>query len=381
MKLAGKFVTATPTQAVFDALAGFNAWFVGGCVRNGLMGRAVEDIDICTNALPDQVIAAAETAGLKAVPTGIDHGTVTLVAGGTPYEVTTLRRDVATDGRRAVVAFSDDIAEDAARRDFTMNALYAGRDGTVLDPNGEGLSDLARRRVRFIGDPSERIAEDYLRILRFFRFFAHYADPEGGIDAEGLAACAAGTDGLARVCRERVGSEMLKLLSAPDPAPAVAAMGQAGVLTALLPGADAEPLILMTGMDGGLRPDPIRRLSALGGGDLAERLRLSKADAARLERYQDEAVGTASPAALGYRFGREEALDMLVLRAVLLGGPAPNGSDVKKATGGAEAVFPVKAADLMPTFEGPALGAELKRLEGLWITSGFALSKTELLGH
>ena len=197
---------ARPVTAALEA-AGHQALFVGGCVRNALIGRAVADIDLATDARPAAVIALAEAAGLRAVPTGIEHGTVTVLAGGRPFEVTTFRRDVETFGRRAVVAFTGEIAEDAARRDFTMNALYARADGEVIDPLG-GLADLRAGRVRFVGDPGQRIAEDYLRILRFFRIHAWYGDPAGGMDPDGLAACAEAQDGLALISRERVGAEI-----------------------------------------------------------------------------------------------------------------------------------------------------------------------------
>ncbi len=210
MKLEADWLQRPATQSLCDALetAGFHAFFVGGCVRDGIIGRAVSDIDIATDARPDRVMQIAKEAGMKPVPTGIDHGTVTVVVDGFPHEVTTFRRDVETDGRRAVVAFSDRIEEDAERRDFTMNALYADARGAVFDPLGTGIVDLKARHVRFIGDPHDRIAEDTLRILRFFRFHAHYADPDGGLDADGLAACAEMADGLAQLSRERVGAEI-----------------------------------------------------------------------------------------------------------------------------------------------------------------------------
>ena len=221
MRIAGDWLALPATRAVCAALTarGDRALFVGGCVRNALLGRPVADIDIATDALPERTIALAAAAGLHPVPTGLAHGTVTIVADHRPFEVTTFRRDVTTDGRHATVAFSTDLAEDAARRDFTMNALYADPSGAVIDPL-DGLSDLLARRVRFVGDPAERIAEDYLRILRFFRIHAWYGDPAGGLDADGLAACAALQDGLDQLSRERVGAEMTKLLAAADPAPA-----------------------------------------------------------------------------------------------------------------------------------------------------------------
>ena len=379
MKLAADWLDLPATRAVMEALTGggHGAWFVGGCVRNALLGQPVSDIDITTDARPERVIALAEVAGIKAVPTGIDHGTVTLVAGHRPYEITTLRRDVTTDGRRATIAFTDRLEEDAARRDFTMNALYADAGGNVLDPTGEGLADLAARRLRFIGLPEDRIHEDYLRILRFFRFHAWYADPAGGLDAEGLAACAAGLDGLDRLSRERVGGEMKKLLAAPDPAPAMAAMAQTGVLARVLPGAEARLLPILVEVETG-PPDPIRRLAALGGEDLTERLRLSRAEGARLHTLRAEMGTPTPPAALAYSHGAETARDILLLRAALFETPPDPAAEAQIAKGAA-AQFPVKPADLMPRLQGPALGAALKEMEADWIASGFTLTRTQLL--
>jgi poly(A) polymerase len=204
MKVSGDWLTQAGTQSLCAALegAGYRALFVGGCVRNALLGEPVADVDIATGATPENVTNIAESAGFKVVPTGFDHGTVTVIASGKPHEVTTFRRDVETDGRRAVVAFSTDITEDAARRDFTMNALYADRHGTVIDPL-HGLADLQARHVRFVGDAETRIREDYLRILRFFRFHAAYGDAAEGLDPEGLAACAAFSAGLETISKER----------------------------------------------------------------------------------------------------------------------------------------------------------------------------------
>lgn len=377
-KIRANWLKEPATQQVCALLEteSYQALFVGGCVRNTLLNAPVADIDLATDARPEVVITLAEAAGVKAIPTGIDHGTVTLLSHGTPIEVTTFRRDVATDGRRATVAYASDVAEDARRRDFTMNALYARADGTLVDPLG-GLTDLKARRVRFIDDPAARIQEDYLRILRFFRFHAWYGDPAAGIDADGLAACAAHVDGLDGLSRERVGAELLKLLSAPDPAPAVASMAASGALLRILAGASAEalaPLIhLELGL--GLAPDPLRRLAALGGPDPSEPLRLSRTQSKTLHLLS-QADGTA--AELGYRHGAENALNRLCILAAQTG-QAMTKDVVEAVNHGAAQVFPLCAADLMPMLQGPKLGAALATAEARWIASGFTLTKADLL--
>lgn len=380
MKIAGDWLTAGHVQKVLAMLAGggHQALLVGGCVRNAALLQPVADIDIATDAPPERVIALAKNAGLKPVPTGIDHGTVTVVADHIGHEVTTFRRDVETFGRHATVAFSTDLREDAARRDFTMNALYATADGTVLDPLGAGLADLAARKLRFVGDPAQRITEDYLRILRFFRFTAWYGDPDQGIDAEGLAACAAFSAGIETLSRERIGHEMRKLLSAPDPAPAVAAMQASGVLAQVLPGAEARFLAPLVHLEGSVPADPLRRLACLGGEDPAERLRLSKTETRRLEQLRAALGDPGSEAELGYRYGAETGRDALLIRAAALGQDISDFSRNRVAFGAAQR-FPVTAADLMPALAGPALGARLKALETRWIASGFSLSREALL--
>ena len=357
--------------------AGFHAWFVGGCVRDAILGLQVGDIDVATDARPDQVLALAAAQGVKAVPTGLAHGTVTLVAGRV-VEVTTLRRDVATDGRRAVVEFSSDMDADAARRDLTINALYAYPDGVVHDPMG-GYDDLMARRIRFIGDAGHRIREDYLRSLRFFRFYAWYGDPDHGPDPDALAAISANLDGLETVSRERVGAEIKKLLTAPDPARATAAMAQTGVLSLILPGADAYCLALLVHFEGqvGAGPAPIRRLTVLGGSGITKSLRLSRAEAASLDAIRTAAAQRDPPSALGYRLGGDLALDAVLARAALTG-TAPPGTAPADIARGAAAKFPIKARDLAP-LEGPALGKRLKALEDRWTASDFKLARAALL--
>lgn len=377
MKIAGDWLDHPGTQALMAALegAGHKALFVGGCVRNALLGEPVSDVDISTDATPEIVSNIAEKAGFKPVPTGIDHGTVTVVAEGTPHEVTTFRRDVETDGRRAVVAFSPRIEEDAQRRDFTMNALYADRQGAVIDPLS-GLPDLLSRRVRFVGDAETRIREDYLRILRFFRFHAAYGDPEGGLDPEGLAACAALAEGLDGISKERITAELRKLLAARDPAPAVAAMWQSGVLTRILPGADPRALAPLVHLDAEEAPRWLRRLSVLGGE--TDGLRLSRPEARDLAALRAALGSPDTPAALGWRLGETLGTDAVLGRAASFGVHSPAGWQAELRRG-AEARFPVTAADLMPALQGEALGARLKELEARWLASDLTLTREALL--
>ncbi len=367
---------------------GEEARVVGGAVRNMLLGEPVGDIDIATTALPAEVIRRAEAAGLKAVPTGIEHGTITVVAEGSPHEVTTLREDVETDGRRAKVAFGRDWRRDAERRDFTMNALSVTRDGTIHDYVG-GLEDLAARRVRFIGDPATRIAEDYLRILRFFRF--HAAFGHGAPDAAGLAAAIAARDGLERLSRERVKTEIFKLLAAADPVPALTVMSESGLLIAVLGGvpllASLSNMITSEhALD--LVPDPVRRLGALAlfipedAERLRERLRLANAEYERLHSMADgwwricsETAEQDGRAAL-YRLGRTRFLD----RVLLACSRSPGGiadcdwHDLARLPERwTPPDFPLKAADLVKrgVGKGPALGAALLAAEDVWIAADF----------
>jgi poly(A) polymerase len=384
IRIDAPWLTAAETQAVCGVLtrAGHQALPVGGCVRNALLGRPVADIDIATDARPERVMELARGAGLQPVPTGVAHGTVTVIAGGRPFEVTTFRRDVATDGRRATVAFSGFLSDDAARRDFTMNALYCRPDGEVVDPLG-GVADLRAGRVRFVGEPTARIREDYLRILRFFRIHAWYGDPAGGLDAEGLAACAALQEGLDRLSRERVGAEVTKLLAAPDPAPAAAAMAAAGILARVLPGAEATPLAPLVHAEtaAGAAPGWRRRLAALGWGPETARgwataLRLSRVDVRALDAIAAALAAGEPPAAAAWRLGGEAARDAALVRAASVGAAPPADLETEIARGEA-AVFPLASKDL--GLEGPALGRALKRLEELWVASDFRLDAKALL--
>ena len=376
--LAGAAWLADPRLArLFGAIErdGDTAWVVGGAVRNALLGMPVADVDVATTALPDAVMSRAAAAGLKPVPTGIDHGTVTVIAEGAAHEVTTFRRDVETDGRRAVVAYADTLQEDAARRDFSMNALYADAAGNVTDPVG-GIPDLRARRIRFVGLPEDRVREDYLRILRFFRFHAWFGDPATGMDPEALAAIAANAGGIDTLSKERIGHEMRRLLAAPDPAPALAAMAASGILGRVLPGADPRLIAPLVHLD---RAEPrwLCRLAALGGDDPAQHLRLSRAEQRDMAQIREAMAGGAGPAELAYRHGPQIARDAVLIRAAA-GQPQPAGWEAAIATGAA-AVLPVKAADLAPTYSGAELGRRLAGIEDRWIASGFSLSREQLL--
>jgi poly(A) polymerase len=387
-RLDAPWLTAPHVRAVIAALqaGGARVWFVGGSVRNALIGAAASDIDMTTDARPEATMRLLQAAGLKAVPTGIAHGTITAVANGHGIEVTTLRADVDTDGRRATVAFTNDLAEDAARRDFTMNALYADPDGRVIDPLG-GLPDLAARHVRFIGAPQDRIREDYLRILRFFRFHAWYGDPAGGIDADGLAACAELAGGIGRLSRERVGSEMKKLLSAPDPAPSIASMAACGVLLHAAPGANPAALAPLVDIEtrAGVAPDWRRRTAAMMGGDGAACTALTKSwrlpkSAARALDALCAALSTPAPCAIqAYLHGAAAARDAALISACATG-TIPTDLDGQIARGTA-ARFPVSARDLMHAghVPGPALGAALADLKAAWIASDLRAGRETLL--
>jgi len=294
---------------------------------------------------------------------------------GQTYEITTFRKDVETDGRHAQVVFSKTLEEDAQRRDFTINAMYMDAEGRVYDPEN-GQAALEPTRIAFIGDAEQRIKEDYLRILRFFRFFAQYGDADEGLDADGLAACALHSDGLLQISKERIGQEMMKLLAASDPSFAVGAMGQSGVLWQILPGAFPLTLSILTSFEEA-PTDPIVRLAAFYSGDVMADLRLSKADAKRVAALRDAAEGTDLPHALGYRLGAEDGYAAYLLRCAFLQALPEDGMK-EKAESGAKAQFPLSSGDLMPECSGPALGQALKKAENHWIASGFALDAATL---
>ncbi len=349
------------------------ARYVGGAVRDTIMGIAVNDIDIATPLQPEEAMRRLKHAGIKVVPTGIAHGTVTAVLPDGPIEVTTLRRDVSTDGRRATVAFSGDWREDAARRDFTINALYADPlSGAVFDYFG-GLADLEAGRVRFIGDALTRIAEDHLRILRFFRFHARFG--RGAPDAEALSACTARARDLMALSRERIADELTKLLALADPFPTVALMLDNGILAPALPEIDENGLdrlraLLAREQDTGTAPDPLRRLAALLPPDaaaadgVAARLKLSNAQRKRIAAAL--APEPDNPVEALYRLGHQGALDRLLLRT----DAAARWAEIRDRE---RPIFPLRGGTLVARglTAGPRVAQAMQAIERRWIEEGF----------
>lgn len=402
-----EWLKSPPLRALFDALNrdGGEARVVGGAVRNSLLGTRVSDVDLATTHLPQDTMRLAKDAGFKPVPTGIEHGTVTVVVQGRPFEVTTLRTDIETNGRHAKVVFGTDWQKDAERRDFTINALYAKADGTIVDHVG-GLADIETRTLRFIGDAEARIREDYLRILRFFRFFAWYGS--GRPEADGLRASARLKDGLNQLSAERVWVELKKLLSASDPSRALLWMRQSGVLSVILPesekwGIDAIHSLVRTEQELDWPPDALLRLESMVPPDAArvsemgKRLKMSNAERARLEAWarQDVVKSELSEYALKkllYRSSKQAVLDRVKLGYAAARGEAAMNDEAMIKVGAFSRLletaqnyeaplFPVTGADLltMGIEKGPKLGKILKELEAIWIESNFSLDKEELL--
>ena len=356
-------------RALVAALGEGAARYVGGAVRDTLLGLDVKDIDIATVLRPDEVIAKLKTADIRSVPTGIDHGTVTALLAEGPVEITTLRHDVTTDGRRATVAFANDWREDAARRDFTINALYADPKTLELFDYFGGLEDLPHRRVRFIGDARLRIREDHLRILRYFRFQARFGSQPA--DKESESACAELAATLKGLSRERVGMETLNLLGLPDPAPTVARMAELGVMAIILPEADPHALAPLVEQEQrqGIAPDAMRRLCALLPADpslakqIASRFRLSSAQRKRLTKAAERDSAAGDARALAYRLGVDQALDRLLL----------TGVDASPLNGWEIPVFPLKGGEIVArgVQAGPDVARILCTVEDRWVAEGF----------
>ncbi|NNE57639.1 MAG: CCA tRNA nucleotidyltransferase [Hellea sp.] len=391
--LSGEDVTA-----ILAALPAESTRFVGGCVRNAILSEKIGDIDLATQIAPEDVQTLLKAAGIKTVPTGINHGTITAIVGGKPFEITTLRKDVETDGRRAVIAYTEDWAEDAMRRDFTINALYADPDGTVFDPSGQGLDDIKSRRFRFVGDANARVREDYLRILRYFRFLAWYAGSDK-IDADALKACRDNRDGLRQLSSERIWMELKKFLKAPSPVRAAQIMLTNDILSQVLPEANnVEGLQRITALETAesLERDPILRLMAMAVRDefalagLVKRLKFSNQEKARIlawagnivpfeahmeERRLKQFVYASTP---------QTAYDRLIIRAAGEDDPILKQkwlANARFAKSWEVPVFPLQGRDLKKAGvkDGPEMGRILKALKELWVRSGFEADRDKLL--
>lgn len=385
-------------NSLYQALPQGCLRFVGGCVRNALWGEAVGDIDLACQLEPDSVVKALKAANIRFVPTGIAHGTVTAVIEGRPYEITSLRRDVATDGRRATVAYTTDWEEDAQRRDLTMNALYADQSGEIFDPIGQGLADLKARKFRFVGDANMRVQEDYLRILRFFRFLAVYGGQDK-VDAASLKACREHQSGLRQLSVERIWMELKKLLSARNPVRVCHIMLTNGILETLLPEANnvdgLEALVRLESREG-IKPDAMLRLMAMSAREplqmalLTKRLKMSKFETSRLRGWADDGAQLSTDMAERdrlaaiYKSGKNVIFDRARLRAAGESDAIQSSrwmvlADL--ALGWQPPVFPVSGKDLAKAGvpKGPGMGTALKALEALWIRSGFSTEKPQLL--
>lgn len=399
-----EWMTAPATRAVLDALTsrGQPARFVGGCVRDAVAQRAVKDVDIATPETPEDVTEILTAAGIKVAPTGIDHGTVTAVTRGSHFEVTTLRQDVETYGRRAKVAFTDAWEDDAARRDFTMNAMYADADGAIYDPTG-GLPDLKAGRVRFVGDAETRIREDVLRLLRYFRFYADFGHSPP--DPEAIAACRKMAPEVPTLSVERVWSELQRLLASPRAPDVVALMHDEGVLAHILPEvAEISRLAPLVGLEAALalKPDPVRRLAALLDLDeartraFAGRLKLTNAQSKRLAAIA-KARGDVDPtlepvgrrAAL-YRLGTDLYIDLILLdwANAIAANAADSAAEEwralwNEAVDWHNPVFPLSGSDVMTlgVSKGPRIGKLLRAVEEWWIEQDFAPGREDCLAR
>lgn len=392
------WLNAKAAKRIFAALPDGSARYVGGCVRNALLGAPVADYDIATSELPEDVASALKANDIAVHETGIAHGTLTAVADNTVFEITTLRRDVTTDGRRATVAFSKDWTEDAYRRDFTVNALYADPDGTIYDPTGQGAEDIKSRRIRFVNDPKKRIEEDYLRILRFFRFYAWYGEGKA-MDKPALDACRELKGGLKQLSVERIWSESKKLLSAPSPHRTVNVMLINGILEKLLPeSSNAEGLQLLVDVEKttNLEPDPYLRLMSMSARDefaiagLCRRMKMSNVEKTRLTGWAGDR--TALKPGLDdkdlkieiFKAGRQVAMDRAVIRAAGADDPIIQNqwmSIYATARDWDWPEFPLSGKDLMAAGVpgGTSMGKALAALEALWIRSGFTADKKRLM--
>ena len=380
MKISADWLNNPSTRSVMKRLVsrGYQAYFVGGCVRNALLNIESKDIDIATSAHPKKVLEIMENAELKALPTGIEHGTVTVVADKRNYEITTLREDIETDGRRAKVKFTKSILEDAKRRDFSINAIYSEQDGSIVDPLN-GIDDILGKRIKFIGDPYARIKEDYLRILRFFRFLALFGKEDENHEIE-ITALNNLRNGLDKVSAERKSDEIFKLFAAPNLKYSIFLMEKANISSKIFDASNYDSLTNLKKLEDRLEVAPcaIRRLAAYTSDNLKLNLRFSNKLAKTHKVLREEAISQKDAAELSYRYNEKLALDIILVRSSLHG-TEPSGDIFSRIKVGSVAKFPIKSDDLAEYFSGPKLGEMLAYLEQKWIDSDFTLSKERLL--
>ena len=379
-----KWRSTQTVKAVLDGVQelGKKIHFVGGCVRNELLGKDVAetDIDFATTAEPDEMVALAEAKGWDVQTRGKLFGTIMVIVDGTSFEVTTFRKDLKTFGRHAIVEYSEDIVEDAKRRDFTMNALYVDRDGVLIDPL-DGLHDLRNGIVRFIGNAEERIREDYLRMLRYFRMHAHYSKDKEAFDNAALKAIKSCALHACILSKERIGREVRRLLEADDPSRCLIKMEEVELLQELLPGSSTDAIGQLAKIQSklGMKPSPSAWLALMQPRDVAEELRLSRSEETRINQIIRYFASAETAAELANKLGSDLAIDIVMTRAAIRN-EIPESSVVETAERAASAKFPISAEDLMPDFAGPELGAELERLRSRWVESDFRMNRSELLG-
>ena len=380
MKLrVGEWIHDLDLQAIFHMFteAGYKIYCVGGCVRNSLLKEPIEDVDLATTARPSEIIKLAKSKGLKSIPTGFSHGTVTIICNKKSFELTTFRDDIKTDGRHAEIVFSNDILIDAQRRDFTINALYANSNGDILDPLNN-LKDIKSKTVRFINDPNKRILEDNLRILRFFRFHAWYGNPNQGLHRDGLKACRENREKIKSLSKERIGAELKKLLSAPNPEPALLAMKTTGVLEIVLPNAKIKKLSSLIVLEGVKDINWISRIHIMRAVVPNDLWSMSKKESTFSTLLKTFLGGDETAAHLSYLHGGDVAFQVSLLKSALSNKRTSETleADIERGT---TALFPVTSGDLTPLLKGNELGDKLRELKLKWLKSNFSLNKDELL--
>tara|TARA_Y100000739_G_C20607740_1_gene466666 strand:+ start:1560 stop:2720 length:1161 start_codon:yes stop_codon:yes gene_type:complete len=375
-----KIVTPT-TKKLFQLFIekSFDIYFVGGCVRDFLLNLPIKDIDISTTALPNEIISIARENNIKAIKTGIEHGTITLVYKTIQYQITTFRTDIKTDGRKAVVNFSKDIIADASRRDLTINALYADIEGNIIDPLNI-IADLNSRKIKFINNPQERIVEDNLRILRFFRFYAWFGKTNNSLDNASLRACVRFKEKLLNLSGERIGTEMKKLLTAPKPIKSLEIMLAEGILEIIMPKADVHLLksLIKFEREADVSIHWTTRASVMTDSKLKTKWKLSNSDHKLLSTLQKFKYYNISISKIAYLYGQELAIKYAVIKSVISNESLPKNLDTLVNLG-VSAVFPITSQDLIPDYQGKDLGKKLHSLKNIWIDSKFTLNKEDLL--